>query len=53
MAVAATIQAKKPNRQTRFKPGWWKVWALYAVGFITALWAFYIGATDHLCAGPV
>jgi sulfoxide reductase heme-binding subunit YedZ len=53
MAVAATIQAKKPNRQARFKPGWWKVWALYAVGFIPALWAFYLGATDQLGADPV
>lgn len=53
MTVAATIQTKKSNRQTWFKPGWWKVWALYAIGFVPALWAFYLGATDQLGADPV
>ncbi|OYR13948.1 protein-methionine-sulfoxide reductase heme-binding subunit MsrQ [Brucella grignonensis] len=53
MTVAATIQTKKSNRQTQFKPGWWKVWALYAIGFVPALWAFYLGATDQLGADPV
>ncbi|NKB83457.1 protein-methionine-sulfoxide reductase heme-binding subunit MsrQ [Ochrobactrum grignonense] len=29
------------------------MWALYAIGFVPALWAFYLGATDQLGADPV
>lgn len=30
-----------------------KIWGLYALGFIPAVWAFYLGATDQLGADPV
>lgn len=30
-----------------------KVWALYGVGFLPAIWTFYLGATDQLGADPV
>lgn len=30
-----------------------KIWALYGVGFLPAIWTFYLGATDQLGADPV
>jgi len=30
-----------------------KVWGLYILGLVPALWAFYLGATDQLGADPV
>jgi sulfoxide reductase heme-binding subunit YedZ len=35
----------------RWQPA--SVWLLYAVGFIPAVWEFYLGATDNLGADPV
>ncbi|KAB2696362.1 protein-methionine-sulfoxide reductase heme-binding subunit MsrQ [Ochrobactrum sp. Kaboul] len=41
---------KKPAAR---KPDDWKVWLLYAVGFVPAIWTFYLGATGGLGADPV
>ncbi len=30
-----------------------KIWGLYALGFVPAIWTFYLGATDQLGADPV
>jgi len=30
-----------------------KIWGLYVLGFVPAVWAFYLGATDQLGADPV
>ncbi|MBN9044106.1 MAG: protein-methionine-sulfoxide reductase heme-binding subunit MsrQ [Rhizobiales bacterium] len=35
------------------RPGEWKIWLLYVVGFVPALWGFWLGATGGLGADPV
>lgn len=35
------------------KPLQWKVWLLYAIGFVPAVWTFYLGSTGNLGADPV
>ncbi|SEQ92079.1 sulfoxide reductase heme-binding subunit YedZ [Faunimonas pinastri] len=45
-----------PIRRSGPRPGRrqaWQVWALYVVGFVPAVWTFYLGATDQLGADPV
>ena len=42
--------AKKPTRR---QTDGWKVWLLYAAGFVPAVWTFYLGATGGLGADPV
>ncbi|MGU3399538.1 protein-methionine-sulfoxide reductase heme-binding subunit MsrQ [Brucellaceae bacterium D45D] len=37
----------------RSKRDAWKVWLLYAAGFVPAIWTFYLGATGGLGADPV
>jgi len=40
----------------RALPGWWRpasIWALYAVGFVPAVWCFYLGATGQLVGNAV
>lgn len=41
---------------TRSLPGWWRpagIWALYAVGFVPAVWYFYLGATGQIVGNAV
>lgn len=45
-----TVTAPKGRRNTRHA---WKIWALYALGFVPAGVAFYQGATGGLGADPV
>ncbi|MBB5703136.1 sulfoxide reductase heme-binding subunit YedZ [Ochrobactrum daejeonense] len=52
--TAQTIQTG--NRTTRKKtarPGGWKIWLLYAAGFVPAVWTFYLALTGSLGADPV
>ncbi|MBV2144147.1 protein-methionine-sulfoxide reductase heme-binding subunit MsrQ [Falsochrobactrum sp. TDYN1] len=49
MTVAVAAQGRKSAR----RPWVWKVWSLYAAGFVPACWAFYLGATGELGADPV
>ncbi|MFC0245401.1 protein-methionine-sulfoxide reductase heme-binding subunit MsrQ [Falsochrobactrum ovis] len=46
-----TVTASKGKRNTRRHA--WKIWALYALGFVPAGVAFYQGATGGLGADPV
>lgn len=45
------VTASKEKRKTRRHA--WKIWALYALGFVPAGVAFYQGATGNLGADPV
>lgn len=45
-------EGRKPARKPA-RPGSWKIWLLYAAGFVPAVWTFYLGATDGLGADPV
>ncbi len=48
--MEAAIQT---GRKKTARPGEWKVWLLYAAGFIPAVWTFYLGTTGSLGANPV
>ncbi|MBC2886200.1 protein-methionine-sulfoxide reductase heme-binding subunit MsrQ [Ochrobactrum sp. CM-21-5] len=48
--MAAAIEAGKKKSMRR---GEWKIWLLYAAGFVPAVWTFYLGATGDLGADPV
>jgi len=49
-AATSETHRKKPTGR---KSDGWKVWLLYAVGFVPAVWTFYLGATGGLGADPV
>lgn len=49
-AIATEARVKKPSGR---KSDGWKVWLLYAVGFVPAVSTFYLGATGGLGADPV
>lgn len=53
MAMAVTARKAQPARPSTQRAGAWKVWALYAAGFVPALWAFWLGASGGLGADPV
>ena len=45
--------ATQTGRKKKPRPGEWKIWLLYAAGFVPAVWTFYLGLTDSLGADPV
>ncbi|PWL17204.1 protein-methionine-sulfoxide reductase heme-binding subunit MsrQ [Falsochrobactrum shanghaiense] len=47
------MTATVATQRKQARPWAWKVWALYALGFVPACWAFYQGATGGLGADPV
>lgn len=49
-AATSETRMKKPAGR---KSDGWKVWLLYAAGFVPAIWTFYLGATGGLGADPV
>ncbi len=51
--AAATQTSNQTARKKTTRPGEWKIWLLYAAGFVPAVWTFYLGASGNLGADPV
>jgi len=53
MALDQTLTAPAPRRKTQFTVPRIPLWLIYAVGFMPAVWYFYLGVIDDLGADPM